>query len=76
MTEHHHLLPSEIEVLQAFWDTNGAGNKLIAVHLDKSTKTVANQLASIAHKLDTQTRAGALIQAIRLGLIDTDRPPA
>lgn len=61
------LTPREVQVLTAIAD--GASNKLIARRLGISFHTVKFHVASILAKLDADSRAEAVAEAARRGLI-------
>jgi two-component system response regulator DegU len=58
----------ELEVLQLIAD--GCSTQEVAEQLFISGKTVKNHLASIYHKLDARDRTQAVLQAVRLGIIN------
>ncbi len=64
------LSEREIEVLTAL--ARGQGNKQIARDLGISDKTVRNHVSSIYKKLHVYDRLGAVLYAIREGLVDVD----
>jgi DNA-binding CsgD family transcriptional regulator/pimeloyl-ACP methyl ester carboxylesterase len=59
------LTRRECDVAQ--WMAQGLGNGEIAVRLELSEKTVRNHITSIFSKLDTPTRAQAIVKARRAG---------
>jgi len=61
------LTPRELEVLAAIAD--GASNKMIARRLGISFHTVKFHVASILEKLDAESRAEAVAEAARRGLV-------
>jgi len=61
------LTPRELEVLAAIAD--GASNKMIARRLGISFHTVKFHVASILDKLDAESRAEAVAEAARRGLV-------
>lgn len=61
------LTPREVEVLHLL--AEGLANKSIAHHLGISDHTVKFHVNAIMGKLDTQSRTGAVVKAMRLGLI-------
>ncbi|MBZ0296338.1 MAG: response regulator transcription factor [Anaerolineae bacterium] len=61
------LTPREVEVLHML--AEGLANKVIARRLGISDHTVKFHVNAIMSKLDTQSRTGAVVKAIRLGLI-------
>ena len=62
------LSPRELEVLRAV--ANGQQNKMIAIELGISPRTVEVYRANIMEKLDCQSLAGILKIAFRAGLLD------
>jgi NarL family two-component system response regulator LiaR len=52
----------------------GYTNKAIGVQLSISDRTVQNHLANIFQKLDAESRTGAVMKAISLGLIEANSP--
>jgi two-component system, NarL family, response regulator DegU len=60
----------EEEVLQLIAD--GLSTTDVARKLYISVKTVKNHLASIYQKLDTPDRTGAVVKAVKLGIIRID----
>ena len=62
-----HLTPREQEVLQLL--AQGLSNKLIAARLGISDHTVKFHVNAILGKLGAQTRAEAVAQGVRLGLL-------
>lgn len=64
------LSEREIEVITAL--ARGQGNKQIARDLGISDKTVRNHVSSIYKKLHVYDRLGAVLYAIREGLVDVD----
>jgi NarL family two-component system response regulator YdfI len=61
------LTARELQVLEAV--TRGQRTRQIAARLDIAERTVKAHLASIYGKLDVDSRAGAVAQAIRRGLV-------
>ena len=61
------LTPRELEVLQLL--AEGLSNKLIAARLGISEHTAKFHVNAILGKLGAQTRAEAVAQAARLGLL-------
>jgi DNA-binding CsgD family transcriptional regulator len=61
------LSPRELEILQLI--AEGYRDREIAARLYLSHHTVANHVRNILAKLDVQSRAAAIGQAIRAGLI-------
>ncbi len=57
----------EVEVLQLIAD--GCSTPEVAERLFISQKTVKNHLASIYHKLDARDRTQAVLQAVRMGIV-------
>ena len=68
------LTDREIEILQ--WVAFGKTNEAIARISDRSMNTVKNQLRLIFQKLEVVTRAQAVVEAIRLGVMKLERPAA
>ena len=68
------LTDREIEILQ--WVAIGKTNEAIAMIHQRSMNTVKNQLHLIFHKLDVVSRAQAVVEAIRLGVMKLERPAA
>ncbi len=64
------LTGRELEVLVLAG--RGLTNKVIAVQLGISDRTVQNHLANIFHKLQAETRTEAVMRAVALGLIHSD----
>ena len=64
------LSEREIEVITAL--ARGRGNKQIARDLGISDKTVRNHVSSIYKKLHVYDRLGAVLYAIKEGLVDVD----
>jgi DNA-binding NarL/FixJ family response regulator len=64
------LSEREIEVITAL--ARGQGNKQIARDLGISDKTVRNHVSSIYKKLHVYDRLGAVLYAIKEGLVDVD----
>lgn len=62
----------ETEVLQAVVD--GCSTPQVAARLYLSQKTVKNHLAAIYQKLDARDRTQAVLTALRLGIVELDRP--
>jgi len=62
------LTPSEHAILRLV--ASGAGNRDIARHLGISEKTVRNHMSHIYDKLEVRDRSGALLYAMRKGLVD------
>lgn len=62
------ITKAEFEVLE--WVVKGKSNPQIAAIMGKDKYTVKNQVASLIRKLDTCNRTGAVVQALRFGLID------
>ncbi len=65
------LTEREVEIITAL--ARGRGNKQIARDLAISDKTVRNHVANIYKKLHVYDRLGAVLYAIREGLVDVDR---
>ena len=61
------LTPSEHSILRLV--AAGAGNRDIAHHMGISEKTVRNHMSHIYNKLDVRDRSGALLYAMRKGLV-------
>ncbi len=61
------LTPSEHSILRLV--AAGAGNRDIAQHMGISEKTVRNHMSHIYDKLDVRDRSGALLYAMRKGLV-------
>ena len=66
------LSDRQVEILQRI--ANGLGTKQVARELGITQKTVHNHLNAIYRKLDTQSLTQAVLSAVRLGIIDLDRP--
>jgi DNA-binding NarL/FixJ family response regulator len=64
---HPMLTGREVEILGLL--AEGLGNKTIAVRLGISEHTVKTHVTSVFAKLEVSTRAEAVANAIRLGLI-------
>ncbi len=64
------LTERELEVLTL--TGKGLTNKVIAVQLGISDRTVQNHLANIFSKLQAESRTEAVMRAVSLGLIHTD----
>ena len=62
----------ETEVLQAI--TDGCSTPQVAARLYLSQKTVKNHLAAIYQKLDARDRTQAVLTALRMGIVELDRP--
>ncbi|MDR1684070.1 MAG: response regulator transcription factor [Elusimicrobiota bacterium] len=65
------LTKTEIRVLNLLG--NGLSNKELALELGCSVKTIKNHLNSSFHKLDVTSRTEAVVKAIKLGIISSDR---
>jgi len=65
------LTKTEIRVLHLLG--GGMSNKELAVELGCSVKTIKNHLNSAFHKLDVTSRTEAVVKAIKLGVISSDR---
>jgi DNA-binding NarL/FixJ family response regulator len=61
------LTPSEHSILRLV--AAGEGNREIARHMGISEKTVRNHMSHIYDKLDVRDRSGALLYAMRKGLV-------
>ncbi len=66
------LTERELEVLTL--TSKGLTNKVIAVQLGISDRTVQNHLANIFSKLQAENRTEAVMRAVSLGLIHSDLP--
>lgn len=64
----HRLTAGEIEILQ--WVAIGKSNVDIALIRNRKMNTVKNQLHLIFDKLDVVSRAQAVVEAIRLGVMN------
>jgi len=62
------LTAREVEVLRLL--TDGLANKQIASRLGISSKTVSNHVEHVYTKLGVTNRAGATLQAMRLGVLE------
>jgi DNA-binding NarL/FixJ family response regulator len=62
------LTPSEHSILRLV--AAGEGNRDIARHMGISEKTVRNHMSHIYEKLDVRDRSGALLYAMRKGLVN------
>ncbi|MDR0953553.1 MAG: response regulator transcription factor [Elusimicrobiota bacterium] len=65
------LTKTEIRVLDLL--VRGMSNKELALELGCSVKTIKNHLNSSFHKLDVTSRTEAVVKAIKLGIISSDR---
>ncbi len=65
------LTKTEIRVLDLLG--RGMSNKELALELGCSVKTIKNHLNSAFHKLDVTSRTEAVVKAIKLGIISSDR---
>ena len=65
------LTKTEIRVLNHLG--SGMSNKELALELKCSVKTIKNHLNSAFHKLDVTSRTEAVVKAIKLGIISSDR---
>lgn len=66
------LTAREIEILR--WVAIGKTNEAIAIILDLRMNTVKNQLHLIYQKLDVVSRAQAVGEALRLGVMKNNDP--
>ena len=66
------LTARELEILQ--WVAFGKTNEAIARISDRSMNTVKNQLRLIFRKLDVVSRAQAVAEAMRLGMMKGTDP--
>ena len=65
------LTKTEVRVLDLLG--RGMSNKELALELGCSVKTIKNHLNSAFHKLDVTSRTEAVVKAIKLGIISSDR---
>ena len=65
-----HLTERELEIITAL--ARGQSNKQIARDLSISEKTVRNHISNIYKKLHVYDKLGAVLYAIREGLVDVD----
>jgi DNA-binding NarL/FixJ family response regulator len=65
-----HLTERELEIITAL--AHGRANKQIARDLSISEKTVRNHISNIYKKLHVYDKLGAVLYAIREGLVDLD----
>ena len=65
------LTKTEVRVLDLLG--HGMSNKELALELGCSVKTIKNHLNSAFHKLDVTSRTEAVVKAIKLGIISSDR---
>ena len=65
-----HLTERELEIITAL--AHGRANKQIARELSISEKTVRNHISNIYKKLHVYDKLGAVLYAIREGLVDVD----
>jgi DNA-binding NarL/FixJ family response regulator len=65
---HLDLYPREIEILKLA--SKGMRNKEIAKELNISDRTVQSHLSNIFSKLEVDSRTGAVLQALKQGLLD------
>ena len=65
-----HLTERELEIITAL--AHGRANKQIARDLSISDKTVRNHISNIYKKLHVYDKLGAVLYAIREGLVDVD----
>ncbi len=65
------LTKTEIKVLDLLG--RGMSNKELAIELGCQVKTVKNHLNNAFHKLDVSSRTEAVVKAIKLGIISSDR---
>ena len=65
------LTRTEIRVLNMLGD--GLSNKELAMELNCSVKTVKNHLNNAFHKLEVTSRTEAVVKAIKLGIISSER---
>lgn len=69
-SEAPHLTDRELEITTAI--VRGRGNKQIARDLSISEKTVRNHISNIYKKRHVYDRLGAVLYALRKGLVDVD----
>jgi len=69
-TSQHGLLPREVEILKLI--AGDMTRKDIAERLHLSPNTVAGYVKEIYRKLEVSGRSGAVLKALRLGLIDAE----
>lgn len=65
------LTKTEVKVLDMLG--SGLSNKELAVELNCSIKTIKNHLNSAFHKLGVTSRTEAVVKAIKLGIISSDK---
>lgn len=65
------LTKTEVKVLDMLG--SGLSNKELAVELNCSVKTIKNHLNSAFHKLGVTSRTEAVVKAIKLGIISSDK---
>lgn len=65
------LTKTEIKVLDMLG--SGLSNKELAMELNCSVKTIKNHLNSAFHKLGVTSRTEAVVKAIKLGIISSDK---
>lgn len=65
------LTKTEVKVLDMLG--SGLSNKELAMELNCSVKTIKNHLNSAFHKLSVTSRTEAVVKAIKLGIISSDK---
>lgn len=65
------LTKTEVKVLDMLG--SGLSNKELAMELNCSVKTIKNHLNSTFHKLGVTSRTEAVVKAIKLGIISSDK---
>ena len=65
------LTKTEVKVLDMLG--SGLSNKELAMELNCSVKTIKNHLNSAFHKLGVTSRTEAVVKAIKLGIISSDK---
>lgn len=65
------LTKTEVKVLDMLG--SGLSNKELAIELNCSVKTIKNHLNSAFHKLGVTSRTEAVVKAIKLGIISSDK---
>jgi DNA-binding NarL/FixJ family response regulator len=68
------LTPALIELVQAAVTAETTNAAELAEILHRSANTVRNQLTQVCKALGCRSRAGAIIRAIKLGIVNLDSP--